>query len=266
MRKLSILFSIITLSMIFTSCTKAVANNKINNTVSSKITVEEAKNIALKHANLEASQVAFIKSEHDLDDGIEKYDIEFYCNNKEYDYEIDVKTGNIIGYDYDIEDYSIEQQFNDINNKKITVEEAKNIALKHANLEASQVAFIKSEHDLDDGIEKYDIEFYCNNKEYDYEIDVKTGNIIGYDYDIEDYSIGQQLNDANNKKITVEEAKNIALRHANLEASQVTFIKSEHDLDNGIEKYDIEFYHDTKEYNYEINAYNGEIIEYEIDN
>ncbi len=157
------------------------------------------------------------------------------------------------------------QQVNSTSNSKITLEEAKNIALKHANLDISQVSFIKAKYDLDDGMEKYDIEFYYNNKEYDYEIDVKTGNIIGYDYDIENYSILQQVNSTNNSKITLEEAKNIALKHANLGASQVLFIKAELDLDDGIEKYDIEFYHNNKEFNYEINASNGVITEYEID-
>ncbi|MCR1952914.1 PepSY domain-containing protein [Clostridium sp. DSM 100503] len=265
MKKILILSSIISMSMIFTSCTKVIENNKLTTRVNSKMTLEEAKNIALKHANLDISQVSFIKAEYDLDDGIEKYDIEFYYNNKEYDYEIDVKTGNIIGYDYDIENYSILQQVNSTSNSKITLEEAKNIALKHANLDISQVSFIKAKYDLDDGMEKYDIEFYYNNKEYDYEIDVKTGNIIGYDYDIENYSILQQVNSTNNSKITLEEAKNIALKHANLGASQVLFIKAELDLDDGIEKYDIEFYHNNKEFNYEINASNGVITEYEID-
>ena len=158
------------------------------------------------------------------------------------------------------------------NQSKIAVYEAKNIALKHANLDSSQVSFIKSELDLDDVIQKYDIGFYYDNKEYDYEINAITGEIIGYDYDVEMYTIpvnvesNNQIATNNNQgKIAVEEAKNIALKHANLDSSQVSFIKSELDLDDGIQKYDIEFYYDNKEYNYEISAINGSIIEYEID-
>ncbi len=261
MRKLLILLSIITLSMIFTSCTKGIVNNKINDDTN-KITLDEAKEIVLKHANLEANQVSFIKSEYDVDGGIKKYDIEFYYNNKEYDYEIDAKSGEIIEYDYDIENYNNGQKIDNSNKQKITIEEAKDIVLNHSGLHADQVSFAKLEYDIDDVYEKYDIEFYYNNKEYDYEVDANTGDIIRYDYDIKSYSVGEQLE---NEKITVEEAKNIALKYSNLEANQVSFIKSEYEIDDGIEKYDIEFHYNNKKYECEINANNGEIIKYEID-
>lgn len=180
MIKILILTSIISLSTFFTSCGN-VDYNKTNN--SSEITLEEAKKIALKHSNLEGSQVSFIKAKYELDDGIGKYDIEFNYNNQEYDYEINASNGSIIEYDYDIENYSIQQQTNSDSNSKITLEEAKNIALKYSNLEGNQVSFIKAEYELDDGIGKYDIEFYYNNKEYDYEIDASNGDIIKYEID-----------------------------------------------------------------------------------
>lgn len=37
--------------------------------------------------------------------------------------------------------------------------------------------------DYDDGIQKYDVEFYYNNMEYNYEIDANTGNIVSYELD-----------------------------------------------------------------------------------
>ena len=142
-------------------------------------------------------------------------------------------------------------------NNKITIEEAKSIALKHSNL----VSFIRSEYDFDNGIEKYEIEFYYNNNKYEYEINAKTGDIISYDYDIEKHLTSQQIND----KITIEEAKSIALKHSNLDESQVSFMKAKYEFDDGIGKYEIEFYYNFKEYEYEINASNGEIIKYKMD-
>ena len=158
-----------------------IANNASNSTVNSnnKITIEEAKSIALKHSNLDESQVSFIRSEYDFDNGIEKYEIEFYYNNNKYEYEINAKTGDIISYDYDIEKHLTSQQIND----KITIEEAKSIALKHSNLDESQVSFIRSEYDFDNGIEKYEIEFYYNNNKYEYEINASNGEIIKYKMD-----------------------------------------------------------------------------------
>lgn len=68
-------------------------------------------------------------------------------------------------------------------NKKVIIEQAKEIALNHANLTSGQVSFVKSELDFDDGIQKYDIEFYFNNMEYNYEIDANTGNILKHQLD-----------------------------------------------------------------------------------
>lgn len=151
---------------------------------------------------------------------------------------------------------------------KISIEEAKDIALKHANLASDKVTFIKTESNSDNGVEEYDIEFYHENTEYDYEINATTGEIIEYDNDVKDYDITNDQNSNGAVKISMEEAKNIALNHANLISNQVTFIKTESDSDNGVEKYDIEFNYQNVEYNYEINAATGQIIEYnqEVEN
>lgn len=63
--------------------------------------------------------------------------------------------------------------------KEITVDEAKNIALKAAGLNEADVTFIKTERDFDDGVKKYEIEFINGAKEYNYEINMQTGEIIG---------------------------------------------------------------------------------------
>ena len=46
---------------------------------------------------------------------------------------------------------------------------------------------------------------------------------------------------------------------------QVKFIKEEYSNDNGIDKYEIDFSYNNTEYKYEINAKNGEILEFEKD-
>ncbi|MDO4711180.1 MAG: PepSY domain-containing protein [Peptostreptococcaceae bacterium] len=151
------------------------------------IGVEKAKNIALKDAGLKANQVAFVKAKLDNDDGKAVYDVEFYSNNVEYDYEIDAKTGKILEKDKDIDDFSIpsKSSSNNASTGLIGAEKAKNIALNHAGLKASQVKFARVELDKDDGKQKYEVEFYSNGKEYDYEIDAKTGKILSVDYDME---------------------------------------------------------------------------------
>lgn len=65
--------------------------------------------------------------------------------------------------------------------------------------------------------------------------------------------------------ISSDEAKQIALQHANLSDNQVTFIKVSQDYDDGIHIYEVEFYYNNREYNYDINAINGTILSYEQD-
>ena len=79
--------------------TNNVQNNIVNNT--GDISVDKAKEIALSHAGLSADQVTFVQANMDFDDGIQKYEIEFYYNYREYSYEIDANTGNILSYEQD---------------------------------------------------------------------------------------------------------------------------------------------------------------------
>ena len=171
--KLATVITIISISLIGCSNSE-VLNNK-------KVTIDEAKEIALKHAGLTSDQVSFVEVESDIDDSIEKYNIEFYNGDKEYDYEINSANGEIIKYDYDMEYDKNENNVNSTVN--ISEEQAKEIALKHAEVTSDKVSFIKVEMDVDNGIQKYDIEFYYNNVEYSYEIDANTGDILSYERD-----------------------------------------------------------------------------------
>ena len=167
--------------------TNNAQNNIVNNT--GNISLDKAKEIALSHAGLSADQVTFVKVKMDFDDGIQKYDIKFYCNGQEYDYEINSSNGQIIQFDYDMEynyipnNNTTNYQSNVNTTANISVERAKEIALSHAGLASNQVTFQRTELDFDDGIQKYEIEFYYNYREYSYEIDANTGNILSYEQD-----------------------------------------------------------------------------------
>lgn len=63
----------------------------------------------------------------------------------------------------------------------------------------------------------------------------------------------------------VEDAKAIAAGHAGFAVSDVSFSKAKLEKEHRMMVYEIEFYKDGMEYEYEINAETGEIIKYEID-
>ena len=68
-----------------------------------------------------------------------------------------------------------------------------------------------------------------------------------------------------NPALTMEEAQNIALKHAGFAADQVTALHTEYEIEHGVPQYDVEFHHGAWEYDYEIHADTGEILSYSKD-
>lgn len=67
------------------------------------IGLDKAKAIAFAHAGLTEGEVAFAKGELDRDDGRLVYEIDFYSAGREYEYDIDAATGEIL--EWDVERY-----------------------------------------------------------------------------------------------------------------------------------------------------------------
>ena len=75
----------------------------------SLITEEDAKSIALTHADLVIEEVTFTKCELDRETDGSYYDVEFHTEDRlEYDYEIDAYTGKIISYEWDEDELFLE--------------------------------------------------------------------------------------------------------------------------------------------------------------
>ena len=142
---------------------------------------DKAKETALSHAGLSASQVTFLEVKLDRDDGRTVYEVEFYSGNKEYDYEIDASTGSIVGYDYDIENYTIPSTGNTGTNSGnyITREKAQQLA----QAKAPNATLVKLEFEYDDGRAVYEGELREGRTEYEFEIDASTGNFIQWEQD-----------------------------------------------------------------------------------
>jgi len=136
---------------------------------SSTISKSKAKSIALNHAEIKSKDITHYRIELDYDDGISKYEISFYVNGKEYEYDINAKTGKILSY---------EKPKTTLSDAKISKAKAKSIALKNAGVKASDVYDYELETDIENGVIKYEISFKANGYEYDYEINAKGGNII----------------------------------------------------------------------------------------
>lgn len=161
-------------------------NNTSNNTssgtgtASAALTADQAKNKALAHAGLKANQVTFVKSKLDWDDGRQVYDVEFYTSDyKEYDYEIDASTGEVVSCDFDAEGYAPPATGNG-QSGTITADQAKEKAL--SQVPGATVSDIREfETDYDDGRLQYEGKIYYNGMEYEFEIDGYSGAIRSWD-------------------------------------------------------------------------------------
>ncbi len=164
------------------------------------------------------------------------------------------KTGSLVT-DAD----SFNSTENIVQNTIISVDEAKNIALNHAGLNSSSVKFVKANTDWDDGRRIYEIEFYTNDyKEYDYEIDAYSGDIVSFDYDAENYSYTAPSSNSGSY-IGEDKAKSIALKQVN-GASESNIAKIKLDYDDGMAEYEVKIIYNSMEYEFEIDASNGNII------
>lgn len=166
------------------------------------IGTEKAKTIALENVGVSASKATFTKAELDKDNGLALYEIEFYSGINEYEFEINAKTGEVLEKKSearsDVAQMAPDQTMPSSDRSAtsagersqsagsastntqgyIGIDRAKSIALKHAGINASNAVFTKTKLDSDDGIKTYEIEFYCGNREYEYEINAYTGDLL----------------------------------------------------------------------------------------
>ena len=164
----------------------------------------------------------------------------------------------------------------------ITAEDAKTIALQHADLVEEEVTFSKCELDEDFDGPNYDVEFHTEDRlEYDYEIDAFTGEILGYDWDGDDTLFAEGMEEATsdaasnediannshnpvNTIISEEDARKIALEQVS-GATDEHIREFDRDYDDGRLKYEIEIFFEDKEYTFDIDARDGAILERELD-
>ena len=138
----------------------------------------KAKELALKHAGVSASKATFTEVELRKSNSKVIYSVEFYTAKKEYDYEINALTGEILDWDHDIDGHTPAT-----GDKYIGIEKAKDIALKEAG--NSKAAVTKCKLDHDDGRAVYEVELREGKTEYEFEIDALTGDILEWDVDFD---------------------------------------------------------------------------------
>lgn len=244
---------------------------------SAYIGLEAAKEAALKHAGVSASDATFVEAEYDYDDGRMVYEVEFHVKGTEYDYEIDAQTGEVVKYK--TEQNGTNTGSSSVNTSSFIGESAaKAAALKHAGVSESSTKYCNAWLEYDDGrAECYEVEFMAGNTRYEYKIALTSATVL--ESERESYggsgSSGQSTGQSGSQTsggsgtsstdIGAEKAKSIALNHAGISASQTSEMKVEQDWDDGVLEYEVEFKAGGMEYEYTIHGGTGQILKYESD-
>ena len=247
---------------------------------------------ALADAGLSEQDVTVTKQKLHKEGETQHYDIEFFTEKYDYSYEIDAFSGAVLDVSMEAlfdkpqassgigagdqqtggqpgQNQSGQQtagqpgqnqsgqptpgQPNAGQQGLLDLETVKALALADAGVKAADAVFTESELEWEDGVQVYDLEFRTSEAEYDYEINAVTGAIISKDAE------GRWNNQGG--PVDLEGAKAVALADAGVKAADAVFRKSELEWEDGVKVYDIEFYTSEAEYDYEINASTGAVLD-----
>ena len=250
------------------------------------IGIDAAKAVALEAAGVAEDDAVFSTAGLDKRNGMDYYAVDFTAGGQSYEYDIDAVTGVVIDSSSGGGTAETPAAGDDDGTASapaaaspspsagqttggqaaataVTEEQARETALSHAGLTADQVTFVRSKLDRDDGRLMYDVEFYTSDyKEYDYEIDAATGEILSYDYDAEGYSY--QPNATPGTAITAEQARAIALAEVP-GAAESDIYEFETDRDDGRLEYEGKIIYNNTEYEFTIDGYSGAIREWDAE-
>ncbi len=232
-------FAVCTIAII---CVIALASIHVRASVNSNksIGLNKGVEVALHDAGFTADEVTGLTAHYDSDKGVASYDIDFSANGYEYDYTIKASDGSIIEANREkIDEPDINYNQND-NNGDETTEPPEKISSESDNTSGNTSA--NNENNTTSN----------NNNTNDTTSNSSPSN-------------NQSSSSSSSKYIGVDEAKSIALKDAGLSSSSVRFTKAKLDREDGIIIYDVEFYTNGTEYEYEINATSGKIISKDID-
>jgi len=93
---------------------------------------------------------------------------------------MDAKDGKVIYTNFN--NFSNSNQNTQTSINEISIDQAKDISLKYANLDKNNVTLVKAIEENDEGKIVYEIKWKDSAYEYDFDIS-KTGEIIKYDKD-----------------------------------------------------------------------------------
>lgn len=261
------IFSAVILASVLTACGTANKSGS-NKDKADYISMESAQAIALDAVQINAEDANISSTELEDIHGITCYKVTFDADGVTYNYSINASTGEIVEESYNEQGKENMPVSSSETVSADTIDEAnaKEIALNHAGVSEADAVFVKCKPDYENGHRVYEIEFIVKSDggytEYDYDIDVSTGDIISYDYDAENYSPASGPDNA--PAVSEDEARKTVLAKVP-GAENADIYNWKLDLDDGRWEYEGKIIYDKKEYEFSVDGTNGEVIEWDVE-
>lgn len=188
-----------------------------------------AKNFALIDAGVKESDITYIDIDFEKEYGTYLYDIEFIANGIKYYYHINAADGKVLS-----------------KNSRNTLAALKEQAEKQTTVQASPSIKTETKDTKPAGAKKETTPSTTTAPIKNTQSTVQnTRNVV-----------------QSNSYISIDKAKSIALSHVGVAYNTAIFETTKLEEEDGNMVYEIEFFTSDKEYDYEINAYTGEILKF----
>ena len=130
--------------------------------------------IALENAGVDEQDIYNVKVEQDGDNGIPIYDIEFETDYGDYDFEVAIADGRIVGADYEVD----EEWLDTLGGSPVDQEGVRQLVA--AKVPGASAQDVQVREEGGDGRGRYEGELYHDSMKYEFEVDPRTGRIFDW--------------------------------------------------------------------------------------
>ena len=130
--------------------------------------------IALENAGVDEQDIYNVKVEQDRDNGIPIYDIEFETDYGDYDFEVAVADGRIVGADYEVD----EEWLDTLGGSPVDQDGVRQLVA--AKVPGASAQDVQVREEGGDGRGRYEGELYHDSMKYEFEVDPRTGRIFDW--------------------------------------------------------------------------------------
>lgn len=210
----------------------AYAKNQIlkNNVIS----IHAAKNFAFVDAGINEKDVTGLEVELEKEHGAYYYDVDFVLNGEKYSYHIDATNGQVRSKDVPLmetvltEERNVEKASNP-SSEKTSLEEKGRSSMSKSSNEVGKSPSAKEETPAPSTTKKP--------------------------------SLSPEKKPSSNAYLSIEKVKDITLKNSGINPKEAIFETTKLEREDGKDVYEVEFFTGNTEYNYEVDAHTGEILQ-----